>query len=191
MSIDNQFMTSNNVERYRLLQNLNYNKTYKFDIRFSLFSSIQHNVVLINQSYFYSVLFGGGLVLMIYNFVFLTSFEYYLMDIYSVGFYDYKFISFDFLFGGRLVFHINNYFFNYYVYTNNLICEIYGGFERMKIYNSYDDESSQHIITPCILITSILDYQHFQIGCFLRFRALSSLHMMHLSRVVPGIIFRF
>lgn len=174
-----------------MLQRLNYNKTYKFDFRFLVNSSLQKTDVTTNASVLFNALFGAGFSMMFYNFVTTIFVDYYVLNISSVGFYQYKFSSINALFGGRFIFHVDNHYLKKYCKTDSVICEVSCGLERMKVYDAYSNENDVSIISPCIFVASFLDYKKIQLGCMLKFRFFGYIHDMELCRLVPGIIFRF
>ena len=186
----NVFTNMNNVGRSKLISKLNYSKNYKYDIRIFLKNSIQSHTVTLNNSYSSSLFIGPGISFMIYNLVFMTYFDYYVCDIYSIGYYDYSFLNLNFLTGIRFLINFNDNFLTNIFKTNNLINEVLLGVKRMKVYSPFDIDENEEVITPTFMLIFTLDYIHKQIGLSVQYILCNLIHNMALSSIIPGIILK-
>ena len=164
------FDNMSNVERYNLLNKIEYGKKYRYDFRFLIHNDIKNIYMFKNNSYVFALFPGVGAALMVYNFIFMFKINYYMYNLYSFGFSKYGLLNIDFILGNRFILNLNNNFLEKLFYTNKMILECSLGLERLKFYDPYDINEDIHLINPFIFTSFIFDYLNLQCGITLKIK---------------------
>ena len=185
------FHNMNNVQRKKILSDINYRNKYKHDFRIIINSIFQKHYIYNNNATLYNILPGLHLELTLFSITGNVGINYYLLNVYKIGFYNYKLLDISALVGTKSLISNNNNILKKLFNNKYFVLEYYIGICRTKLYDPYSRQFDKKILSPCAQFVLLLDYTNLQIGLYVNCKLIKQIQYLYFGHIFPGIIIKF